>query len=306
MNEFESVSQLNEAFIQGQFRLPETISVGGFPFHLSQSIMYPIPEMARQGKKAFQIYAVKPSAKETEQWQAMSQQSVEWRELYEWIILIWAVDRGLAVRPARAVTNTAARASSDLVTATKALAEGDSNIIADTVNMKFLQFNKQVPAKVDTGANLSSLHCEEWRVNSGKNMVEFRCSLLSENTIRTELLDQVAIKTSEGSEYRPVIALNIAINGKTLQNSKFNLNDRSHMQDKILVGQNILEKGQFMVDPNKEQNRFEDVDWDALQELYKDVEVEELHNPKQEKILKAARELVEALEQADQLINQEK
>jgi len=273
MNEFESVDQIDAAFRQGRFSLPMNITVAGFPFHRSNSIMYPIPEMLGEDKKAFVIYVVDAAARESEQWKAMRQQDVESRDIYEWIVLIWAIDRGLAIRPARAVTNTAARAKVDLVTGNRALAEGNSNIIPDTVNIKFLQFNKQVPAKVDTGANLSSLHCEEWKVNSGKNMVEFRCGLLSENTIRTELLDQVAIKTSEGSEYRPVIALNIAINGKTMQNSKFNLNDRSSMQDKILVGQNILEKGQFMVDPNKEQNRFEDVDWDALQEMYKDVKI---------------------------------
>jgi hypothetical protein len=274
MNEFESVEQLNQVFKHEQFGLPEQISVMGVPYHRSQAIIFPIPEMLEQGKKAFVIYAVDSSAKDSPTWRQFRQMDIEERPLYEWIVLIWAIDRTLSVRPARAVTNTKARAKADLVKANHALKEGENNIIADTVKVGFLQFNKQVPGKVDTGANLSSLHCEEWKVMSNKNMVEFRSGLLSNNVIRTELLDQVAIKTSEGSEYRPVIALNISINGKQLQNCKFNLNDRSSMEDKILVGQNILEQGKFLVDPNKQRDRFEDVDWDALQDMYKDVEVE--------------------------------
>ena len=277
MNEFESLEQLNQVFQTGRFTLPDEMMVAGLPYHYSKSVAHTIPEM-KEGKKLFVIYAVAPHIKQSEEWKTI----VEERTMQEWIILIWALDGTLSVRPARAVTNTAARAKTDLQFADKNLREGNSNIVADTVQIKFTQFNKQVPGKVDTGANLSSLHCDEWKVDSGKNIVEFRCSLLSENTIRTELLDQAVIKTSEGSEYRPVIALSVVINGKDLQNCKFNLNDRSHMQDKILVGQNILEQGKFLVDPNKQANSFEDVDWDALQELYKDVEVieEEQLNPK--------------------------
>ncbi len=261
MNEFESIDHLNDVFTQGQFPLPEQIRVEGIVFHLSRSKSHGIPDMVNNGKKEFVVYAMDQSSRD----------KLKETSLKEWIIFIWAIDRSLSIRPARAVTNTAARAKSDMETGDHNLKEGNSNVIADTVQIKFIQFNKTIPGKTDTGANLSSLHCEEWRVLSGKNMVEFRSSILSDNTIRTELLDQVAIKTSEGSEYRPVIALDVNISGKSLKACKFNLNDRSQMQDKILIGQNILEKGKFLVDPNIQQDRVESVDWDALQEIYKDI-----------------------------------
>lgn len=272
MNEFESLDQLNQVFKLGKFTLPDDIVVSGFGYHRSKAISYTIPEL-KAGRKCFVIYALNPADRNSNRWKQVSKLSADERPIHEWIICIWALDSTLSVRPARVSATTPARAQADLGSGNANLKEANQNIITDTVGIRFLQFNRDVPGKVDTGANLSSLHCEEWKVLSGKNMVEFRSSLLSDNVIRTDLIEQVAIQTSEGSEYRPVIALDIAINGKTLQNSKFNLNDRSQMQDKILVGQNILEKGRFLVDPNKEHNQYEGVDWDALQETYKDVTI---------------------------------
>jgi len=301
MNEFESLEQLNEAFRLGRFTLPRDIMVMGIPYHYSTAVGHTVPEMKNENKKLFVVYAVEPHVKASPDWK----NTVEERRLQEWIILIWALDRTLSVRPARAVTNSAARARADLETGEHSLRENQA-VVADSVTIRFPQFNKQLTGKVDTGANLSSLHCEEWKVDSGRNMVEFRSSLLSNNTIRTELIDQAAIKTSEGSEYRPVIALNISIAGKDIQNAKFNLNDRSQMQDKILIGQNILERGNFLVDPTKQHNRFEDVDWDALQDLYKDITVLEETTLTNEKVHQMILGLVKEFGLADEIIKQVK
>ena len=43
----------------------------------------------------------------------------------------------------------------------------------------------------------------------------------------------------------------------------FNLNDRSQMEYPVLIGQNILEKGGFLIDPRQES---EEIYWDALVE----------------------------------------
>ncbi len=273
MNEFESIEQLDQVFTTGRFSLPEELTVSGIPFRLTRSYSNDIPDMARSGKKDFVVYAINPNYKN----------ELKGTNLKEWIILVWALDGTLSIRPARAATNTAARAQADIEKSTS-IKESKHNIIPDSVSIKFTQFNKSIKGKTDTGANLSSLHCEDWKVVSGKRMVEFRSSLLSDNTIRTELLDQVTIKTSEGSEYRPVIALDVSINGKSMKGSKFNLNDRSQMEDKILIGQNILEKGKFLVDPNIQQDRVESVDWDALQEIYKDITIIEETDEQNKKI----------------------
>jgi len=44
------------------------------------------------------------------------------------------------------------------------------------------------------------------------------------------------------------------INGKRIQDVLFNLNDRNNMDHQLLVGQNILEKGKFLIDPTIQED----------------------------------------------------
>ena len=58
------------------------------------------------------------------------------------------------------------------------------------------------------------------------------------------------IKSALGTKKRPVIRVKIEIGGIELEED-FNLAERSHMKYLLLIGQNILKKGQFMIDPHK-------------------------------------------------------
>lgn len=44
------------------------------------------------------------------------------------------------------------------------------------------------------------------------------------------------------------------------------------MNHQLLVGQNILEKGKFLIDPSIQEGE-EVIDWDMLEEEFKDVEL---------------------------------
>jgi len=152
-------------------------------------------------------------------------------------------------------------------------------IIGDVVDVIVTSIpnSSAMKGKVDTGADVSSIHAENWSINNGQ--VTFTCPELSENKITLPVLEKQAIKSSNGDmEYRPVIQLNIRINQQQLINMMFNLNDRGKMKYPILVGQNILEAGGFMIDPtiNDPDALDEDftqdtkVDWEGLQEEFKD------------------------------------
>jgi hypothetical protein len=66
---------------------------------------------------------------------------------------------------------------------------------------------------------------------------------------------QHAVKSPDGgTHYRPVIELNIKVNGKLLNNVLFNLNDRGNMDQPILLGQNALQAGKFFVDPSRNES----------------------------------------------------
>lgn len=143
--------------------------------------------------------------------------------------------------------------------------EGDSRVIGDVVDVKItsLPNSKTIKGKVDTGATISSLHAERYKVNKGQ--VEFVCPALSNNVITAPLLDQQAVKSADGgTEYRPVIELNIKVNDKPMSKQQFNLNDRGAMEHPILLGQNVLEKGGFMIDPRMNEDTQQ---WQAIVEL---------------------------------------
>ena len=185
------------------------------------------------------------------------------------------------------------------------VAEGQENIIGDVVEVKFLNFNTStLKGKVDTGATISSLDAHNLQIDQESKQVAFECQHLSQNRITLPLAQQQAVSSSDGgTEYRPVVALNVKVGDKLLQNAMFNLNNRSKMEYPVLIGQNILEKGGFLIDPRLKKDTMEDydpqtvdVDWETLQEEFKDVEpenieqndtIKQLHKALSERVMKA-------------------
>lgn len=139
------------------------------------------------------------------------------------------------------------------------------NEIGSTVEIRFTNIPGSVPlkGKVDTGADVSSLHATEHNIHDGR--VTFTCPELSTNKITVPLITQQTVKSSDGGqEYRPVIALNVKVNGKLLTGVEFNLNDRGNMKFPVLIGKNILIKGGFKIDPRLDES-CEDCDEDEME-----------------------------------------
>lgn len=305
MTEYKTLGEVQQYFKQGGFRLDHEITVHGLEYIYRDSIMYPIVEMVEKDYKAFVIYTMKQTAKNSELWQMAANLPEEKRPLNEWIVLIWAITPQLIIAPAHVASTTIHRAKADLETATRSLApkplpEGtNSRIIPDIVNIKFPRFTREVQGKVDSGANMSSIHAENWKVIPGTKRVEFISPILSNNRVMMDLDDQVLVATSEGQEVRPVVSFEVGVNGHILKNAKFNLNNRSQMKYPVLIGQNILEEGNFLIDPNKIKDKIPtesqdiSIDWEILQELFKDIKVDSEINIHENK---NSREIEEAYE----------
>ena len=92
---------------------------------------------------------------------------------------------------------------------------------------------RRLTARVDTGATKSSLD------------VKLASSLSLGPIIRTKL-----VKSAQGSSIRPVIKAKIKIKNKKIL-SEFTLADRQNLKYKILIGQNVLRKARFLIDPCK-------------------------------------------------------
>lgn len=109
-----------------------------------------------------------------------------------------------------------------------------SIIIGLVENIRILgrQRQKEISAKIDTGATKSSID---------KRIVD---DLSLGPIIKSKI-----VKSAHGTGIRPVIEAEIIIAGRHIK-AEFTIADRIHMKYPVLIGQNILKIG-FLIDPNK-------------------------------------------------------
>jgi len=104
--------------------------------------------------------------------------------------------------------------------------------LAEKVKIFFDSGQKNVIAKIDTGATKSSIDTN-----------------LAEELKLGPVIKSKLVKSAHGSKLRPIIEAKIELSGKRIK-SEFTLADRAHMKYRILIGQNILKDG-FLIDPTK-------------------------------------------------------
>jgi hypothetical protein len=125
-----------------------------------------------------------------------------------------------------------------------------------TTTVTELTSGLSLEARVDTGAQICSIHCEELEIpspgsepmnNIGKT-VRFRIEGTSGKTawIEAKLVDHSAIRTSTLTVSRYIVNLPLRIDGVEAT-VLVNLNNRNIMRYPFLVGRNFL-RGRFVVD----------------------------------------------------------
>ncbi|MEO1496043.1 MAG: RimK/LysX family protein [Planctomycetota bacterium] len=113
-------------------------------------------------------------------------------------------------------------------------------------------------ARVDTGATVSSLHCppDAIEIKGASDVpaenVRKPVRIRVENRdgqaawVETRIEDYVEVRCSEGSDYRYRVRLPLRC-GRVQRQAIVNLNDRSHMTYRMLLGRDFL-AGKFLVD----------------------------------------------------------
>ena len=138
----------------------------------------------------------------------------------------------------------------------------EQRTIGKSIDLVLIGFNRDQPirGKVDTGAVYCSLHADDIHIkrNPMSTGEEEVVSFTFNEVKYTMNLEQYqAISSADGGvQQRPVVRFDIRIKDAIYHDILFNLNDRSHMEDPLLIGSNLLEKGKFLVDPTKES-----IDW---------------------------------------------
>lgn len=108
-----------------------------------------------------------------------------------------------------------------------------------------LPWGVRLMARIDTGATTSSLDVCDYKVDG--NYVNFSMSIrCGGHKVRRPLLGWKEVRTSEGSERRPVVLVEMCLGPKLIK-THVTLNDRSHMDYPVLVGRRTL-RGKFVVD----------------------------------------------------------
>lgn len=103
----------------------------------------------------------------------------------------------------------------------------------------------RLPARIDTGAAVSSLDARSLKVID--NEVEFVLpSKYGGQKIRLPIAGWHTVRSAEAKERRPIIEIELCVGPKLIR-TKVNLNDRSQMNYPFLLGRNILAEN-FVVD----------------------------------------------------------
>ncbi|MGH8488487.1 MAG: ATP-dependent zinc protease family protein [Gammaproteobacteria bacterium] len=123
-------------------------------------------------------------------------------------------------------------------------------VVMEDVRMK-------LKARIDTGAGISSIDAKIVEIKpaaggSGEKVVfQIKDDEGKIETIERTIVDWAEIKSrGKRAERRPVVRLDFCLGGKRLE-GRINLADRSMFVYPVLIGRNLLETGDFLVDPRK-------------------------------------------------------
>lgn len=131
--------------------------------------------------------------------------------------------------------------------------EGNKHTLGHTTKVRFTTLGGvEVDGKVDSGATTSSLHANQ--IQTRGNQVTFTSNALGDKKYTLDLVGNQEVHSADGgASHRPVVQIDIEIEGIPLQGVEFNLNDRSNMDTPILLGQNVLKAGNFVIDVAKDK-----------------------------------------------------
>jgi hypothetical protein len=123
-----------------------------------------------------------------------------------------------------------------------ALAETKEKIeIGVAENVVLLPWGVTLPARIDTGASVSSLDARQLTVKG--ETVEFTLpEQYGGQAIRLPIVRWITVRSAAAKDRRPVVMMELCIGPKRIR-TEVNLNDRSNVKHPLLIGRNTLKHG---------------------------------------------------------------
>jgi hypothetical protein len=127
----------------------------------------------------------------------------------------------------------------------------DKPTLGPAAEVLLLPWGIRVQARVDTGAATSSLDARVISITGRKGAQTVRFKLMGDagaTVVELPVADVHRVRTSDAgrAERRPTVELEMCVAGRRFV-AEVNLNDRSRMEYRMLLGRNALE-GRFVVD----------------------------------------------------------
>ena len=122
---------------------------------------------------------------------------------------------------------------------------GDKITIGEVEEVILMPWGVKLPARIDTGAEMSSLDARELKVKN--NMAQFRLpNRFGGLELRLPVKSWQNFRSADFKEKRPVVEITFCM-GPKLLHINVNLNDRSTVRYPLILGRNAL-KDYFIVD----------------------------------------------------------
>lgn len=243
----KDIEELQTKFVNHELgELPTTIQIGQVVYNFSKSSGdVNIKDMIDNNQKSWVVYVADASSRKILAALSYDVPEEEANTVPQTVLMLGWHIKNLMIKPAKCIYSSISRVIHKTVT------EGEQrHIIGTTVKLSFPQLNDntEYDGKIDTGAEQCCLHATD--IKDSSDSISF---VFGKKRYTMNKHSSVDIQSADGGvNARPVVALDVKCGDVTLQGVEFNLNDRSDMPDKILIGKNLLQKGNFLIDPLKE------------------------------------------------------
>lgn len=268
--QFSQIAQVENAFRQGKIPPKQgSINVAGVIYRFAESAKHTWDEIISQQRRAMTIYTVHPNENNMKKFEEVKGDVSEDTTRHQnTIVMLWALDRQSRIVPTAARFTTRARSTQIGVAGLK---EGTDISYEEDIVISNINDNQPFKCKIDTGADMCSLHAEDIQVNG--DTVVFS---INNKRYRMPVAGSQTVKQADSDhETRPTVKFNVVLAGQTINGVECNLNDRTGMSA-MLIGKNLLSQHDFTIntkglDDGMDESVSDD-EWLEFESLFEGVE----------------------------------